>query len=79
MLENKDNNEPRYTMSKKAVEEKTKTMCRTSVQDAVREIVSWNGLSRQTRDKVVEAFGELFHKFPEKELDVYWCFDMEKD
>ena len=66
---------PEYRMSEKAKIAKIKAECRSVISTAVKEIVSWNGLSSRTREKMIRAFGKLWHQLPERELDVNWCFD----
>ena len=66
-------NEPVYKTEQ--TEESIKAACRLACKKAIREIVSWNGLSARTRNEVIKAFGNLYHKNPKRELDVYWCFD----
>ena len=47
---------------------------RTLVTQSQHEIVSYKGLSTITRNRLQGAWGELWQRFPEMELDVSFIF-----
>lgn len=51
-----------------------KAKCQTTIRNMIRETVSWTGLSKLTYNRLMCDLGELWEKYPEKELDVDWIF-----